>query len=183
MSLQRKIAIPPTRRLTRPGSQQPPVDREQYWPGTLMAFGVIVWLVSFWFIGTRTFIQISELLRWFTLFAFIGNVVPFRYSGLRLGMEKLEWFLFNLLAIGPFLFAFLLTINFFLHGEERVLLVPHGEGLDVVRYWRENGELPMHVPVEFPQQLQLAGTTDRVMVIARGSLGHDVLVQWHSARE
>lgn len=164
-------------------SQQPAVNAEQFWPGTLMALGVFVWLVSFWFIATRTFIQFSELLRWFALFAFAGNLVPYKIIAARLKMERLEWFLFNLLAIGPFLFAIALCCNFFFHGKEIKYLVPQAYGMDVVRYWRENDALPVMIPVEFEEQIQIAGPGDQLLVIAKGSLGYDVMLEWGPARD
>jgi hypothetical protein len=36
-------------------------------------------------------------------------------------MERLEWFLFNLLAVGPFVLSFLLWLNLLVHGEERTV--------------------------------------------------------------
>jgi hypothetical protein len=181
MSLQRKIPGHPQRRPVKLRSQQAPVNAEQFWPGTLMAFGVFVWLVSFWFIGTRTFIQFSELLRWFALFAFVGNLVPYKSIAARSKMERLEWFLFNLLAIGPFLFAIALSCNFFFHGKEMKYLVPQAHGMDLLRYWRENDDFPLMIPVEFEQQITIAGPGDQLLVVAKGSLGYDVLLEWRPA--
>ncbi len=81
-----------------------------------MALGVFVALVSALTVVPWTLIEPVVLLRFFIGLCFIGNLLPYARSGLRLGMERLEWFFFNLLAIGPMLTAFLLWFNFIFHG-------------------------------------------------------------------
>lgn len=93
-----------------------PQPGQQYWPGTLMGVGVFVALVSALTVVPWTLIDISALLRVFVGLCFIGNLLPYAHSGLRLGMEPLEWFLFNLLAIGPLVTALLLWANYLFHG-------------------------------------------------------------------
>jgi hypothetical protein len=142
-----------------------------------MAFGVILWVVAFWSMGTLTLIGHGELLRWFALFAFAGNLVPYRYSGRELGMEQGEWFFFNLLAIGPFLFTLALGINMFFHGPEQLYVVPHAEGMDVHQYWLVNGELPPKFAVESDAERRIR-PGDHMLGIAPGAFGYDVITRW-----
>lgn len=81
-----------------------------------MAIGVFVALVSSLTVVPWTLITPSTMLRSFIGLCFLGNLLPYARSGLRMGMERLEWFLFNLLAVGPLLTALLLWVNFIFHG-------------------------------------------------------------------
>lgn len=94
--------------------------RDRSWPGTLMAFGVFVALVSALTVVPWTLIDHGLLLRFFIGLCFVGNLLPYARSGLRMGMERLEWFLFNLLAIGPLVTSALLWANYFGHGPASV---------------------------------------------------------------
>lgn len=138
-----------------------------------MAFGVIVWLVAFWFLGSRTLIGYSELFRWFALFAFAGNLVPYRFSGLKLGMERGEWFFFNLLAVGPFLFAIGLGTNYFVHSTPESFAVPHRQVPDVHRYWIETGNLPQMKPINEGSRSDHIGWVE--IGIANGIFGYPVI--------
>ncbi|MFT3884786.1 MAG: hypothetical protein QM724_04955 [Flavobacteriales bacterium] len=90
--------------------------KEQKWPGTVMAIGIFVSLFTVLWLGRRTFIPALDLVRVMALCCVVGTLVPYAISGLRLGMEKLEWFLFNVLAIGPLCVSFLLVVNHYVHG-------------------------------------------------------------------
>ncbi len=90
--------------------------RDRRWPGTLMALGVFVALVSALTVVPWTLVEPVVLLRFFVGLCFIGNVLPYARSGLRMGMERLEWFLFNVLAIGPLVTSGLLWANYLFHG-------------------------------------------------------------------
>ena len=128
--------------------QQPAMGdrvRERYWPGNLMALGIFVVVVSFWWVGMRTLITFMLLSKVFAVAAFVGNLLPYARSGARLGMERLEWFLFNLLAVGPLLLSSLLWTNYLVTGPERDYIALTHEGrIDVHRYWINHGELPEH---------------------------------------
>lgn len=91
--------------------------REQYWPGTLMGFGIFIGLASASTVAPWTEIAPGLLFRVFLVLCFAGNLLPYLRSGLWLGMERLEWFLFNLLAVGPIGTSLLLWMNFLVHGE------------------------------------------------------------------
>lgn len=176
------------RRVAGAGHQQRNVEggvREQYWPSTLMALGVITVLAVVLFVGSRTFIGYGTLFRWFALFAFVGNLLPYARSGLMWGMERLEWFLFNLLAVGPFVLSIALLLNFVFHGEEKYYVV-HGSVANdrIPAYWAANGELPPNTPLdgsdgrEPDAVLWRAAPSDRLLGIANGCLGYPVMTVW-----
>jgi hypothetical protein len=185
MDHQRNRTLTRFRRLPGAQHQQVRVEgmaKEQNWPGTLMALGIFAAVFSFWLAGSFTFITYSELGRWFALFAFAGNLIPFRASGLRMGMERLEWFLFNLLAVGPFLFSFCLWLNMGVHGPERYMLVRADPEFDVRRYWLEHDELPAHTVLEnSAEQDGLIPPDGQILGIAKGCLGYEVITTWEAA--
>lgn len=167
--------------------QQPGVEgmaRDQTWPGTWMVFGIFVLLISFWWVGSKTFVTYTALGRWFALFAFAGNLLPYKKVGLRLGMERLEWFLFNLLAIGPFLFSMALWLNLEVHGtESRSIVHASAPNTDVRRHWSEEGQLPPHTPIDGLggselQQMLYAHSGHHILGTAKGCLGYDVITTW-----
>lgn len=101
------------------GHQQRAVNpgvKERYWPGTVMGIGVFVALLSALTVLTWSMVSTVVLLRFFVGLCFVGNLGPHARSGLRLGMARLEWFLFNLVAIGPLGTSALLWVNFLFHG-------------------------------------------------------------------
>lgn len=122
--------------------------REQYWPGTLMGLGVFIALGSMFTVAAWTLIDPMLLLRGLSVLCFAGNLLPYLRSGLWLGMERLEWFLFNLLAVGPIGTSLLLWANFLLHGPATTTehLVARAEaGRTVLTYHFADGYLE-----EFP---------------------------------
>jgi len=119
---QSKEAQPSRPMIPRITRQQPPVEdgvKEQNWPGTVMALGLFVSLCTVIWMWGRTFISGDHLLRWLTLFCAIGCLLPYARSGLRMGMERLEWFFFNLVGVGPLMLSAYLTINHWVHGPVR----------------------------------------------------------------
>ncbi len=98
--------------------------REVYWPGTLMALGIFTALGSLYSVVPWTLIAPDHLFRVFLLLCFMGNLLPVGSVTKRWGMERLEWFLFNLLAVGPLLTSLLLWLNFLGHGP--VTTTEHG---------------------------------------------------------
>lgn len=190
MTLQRNNPLPRTRPIQRRGHQHTAVDasaRDQSWPGTLMVFGIFVVVISFWWVGTRTLVSYMELARWFALFAFVGNLLPYKRVGLRMGMERLEWFLFNLLAVGPFVFSGLLWLNLLVHGPQQFAIIHSDVSLELVRnYWMVNGELPpsepLHLrPGEEPDPSEQYGSVGgHVIGTARGLLGYEVIATYEA---
>lgn len=150
-----------------------------------MVLGIFFLLFSFWWVGTRTLVTYMELARWFALFAFIGNLLPYRAGGLRLGMERLEWFLFNLLAVGPIVFSLLLWLNLGIHGPQRYAVLHFDGEIEAVRhYWMEHQELPNPTPLVVPSGAgpdlgqQLGPVDGRVIGTARGLFGYDVIATY-----
>ena len=165
---------------------------EPQWPTTMMALGLLLFIVLFWTVGQLTFISFTELFRWLALFAFSGNLLPRSWVEKRFAMDRLDWFWFNLLAVGPMIFCGCLLLNFFVHAPEQEILVPGGRGFGLHGYWQEHRELPPHIPIpstisEDPQLLREALTTasldDVVYGIARGSFGYDVITSRTEVRE
>ncbi len=159
--------------------------REQTWPGTWMVFGIFVLLVSFWWVGSKTLITYTALGRWFALFAFVGNLLPYSKVGLRFGMERLEWFLFNLLAVGPFLFSLALWLNLGIHGAERLYVIHvNSPIMDVRRYWLEQDTLPPNTFLGTASddavtgELLQAHAGQLVLGVSPGCLGYDVISRW-----
>lgn len=92
--------------------------RERYWPGTLMGLSIFIVLPTLFTVATWTLMDPMLLLRVLVVLCFAGNLLPYLHSGLWLGMERLEWFLFNLIAVGPLSTCLLLWLNFLFHGPE-----------------------------------------------------------------
>lgn len=91
-------------------------ERDRKWPGTLMAIGVLSLVFNMVTVVRWTLVEPGHLLRALALLCFIGSVLPYRLAAYRWGMARLEWFLFNLLAVGPLVLGLLLWTNFLFHG-------------------------------------------------------------------
>lgn len=155
------------------------IFRESYWPETLMVLGIVFMVASFWGTVPRTLIGYIELLRAFALFAFAGNLLPFRWTGARLAMERFEWFLFNLLVIGPFITGTLLWVNFLFTGPEQLYRLEDEPPRNVRLHWLHSGELPPAQPFR-AGELDLA-PRDHVLGLATGALGYPVIQRWGPA--
>lgn len=164
--------------------QQPAVKggvRDQRWPGTLMGIGIFVAIGSMLGVVPWTLAPPGHLFRLFLALCFAGNLLGYGRSGLRLGMERLEWFLFNLLAVGPLLMSGLLWLNYLAHGPVRT--TDH----DVRAAEHVNGFLTYTFRDDFLQEYPWARRShrdaypivgDRVHVsIAEGLLGVPVVVR------
>jgi len=164
--------------------------REQYWPGTLMAFGLITFIATFWTGQLVTLITFSAMFRWLALFAFAGNLLPYMRSGLVLGMERFEWFLFNLLAVGPFVFSGLLWANFLFRGAP-VAYVMRGDPTrqEFLAHWRSAGELLPGRTLEglsaqlTPEERLKGYVLGPVLWLAPGALGYRVIERWEPAQK
>jgi hypothetical protein len=93
------------------------VDRK--WGGFVMAAGIIVMLAALLLLGKLTLVPLLHLLRALALCCVLLLLIPFRFTAHRLGLERLEWVLLNVLGIGPLVFSTGLALNFLVHGEER----------------------------------------------------------------
>lgn len=179
-------AAPPRRHILAEAKRQhrgvdgprPPRHRvkDQRWPGTVMAVGLFVSLFTLLWLGRRTFIEPLTLLRWMAGLCIAGTLLPYGWSGLRLGMEKLEWFFFNVLAIGPLSISALLAVNHYVHGPVRWTEAPFGA--DLVISTEEGGVITEHRlsgrnDLYFSEEEQEASRSKRFRVgVARGCLGY-----------
>jgi hypothetical protein len=162
--------------------------RDQYWPGTLMAFGLFAFITTFWAGQSLTFITFTSLFRWLALFCFAGNLLPYMRSGLVLGMERLEWFLFNLLAVGPLLFTVLMWTNYLARGEP-VSYVLHGNPsrIDVLSHWHASGELPPGRKLGdilsklTPEEQAKGYVMGPLLQVSQGALGYAVIDDWQTS--
>ena len=159
--------------------------RDNNWPGTTMAAGILILLASFWSVGQLTFISYLMLSKVFATLAVTGNLLPYAWSGLRLGLEKFEWFLFNVLAVGPLVLSALLWVNYGFTGEEKDYAVYLRPRYSVVAHWRATGDLPGNVELDFAhrsyEEVVRAAHESKAaghLVIARGCLGYDVVKHW-----
>ncbi|MBS1583816.1 MAG: hypothetical protein JST66_16575 [Bacteroidetes bacterium] len=156
--------------------RRPPRVKDQRWPGTVMAFGLFISLFTLLWLGRRTFIDALTLLRWMAVLCMVGTLLPYGWSGLRLGMEKLEWFLFNVLAIGPLGLSALLAINHYVHGP--VQWREASLGNDIIVPVEQDGAVVEHrIPGQgffyFPEEELDAATSGRYRVgVAKGCLGY-----------
>ena len=98
-----------------------------YFAQTFMVLGIFVLLLTAYSVCQLTLVSVVGLLRIFFLLCFITLLIPHRYTGKRLGMGMFEWFLFNVLAVGPWSFALIMWGNFFLHGEVESRVYPLNE--------------------------------------------------------
>ncbi len=146
-----------------------------------MGLGVFVALVSFFTVVHWTLIPADPLFRVFLVLCFMGNILPYVRSGSSLGMERLEWFLFNLLAVGPLCTGLLLWLNFLGHGTE-VITYHTVEKVDIgrtkVTYHFADGALertPLARSV-YRDQGEVIGSTMRITQ-ADGLLGIPVMLE------
>ncbi|MEZ4757326.1 MAG: hypothetical protein R2817_10910 [Flavobacteriales bacterium] len=158
MAPQRNNAVGPLLRRSAGHHQQRGVKggvRDQRWPGTLMGIGIFVGLGSMVTVVPWTLIDPGLLFRIFLVLAFGGNLLGYGRAGLRLGMERLEWFLFNLLAVGPLLLSALLWLNYLGHGPE--VVTDH----DVLEVQEVNGFLVYTYRDDFLKEHDLARWSHR----------------------
>lgn len=151
-----------------------------------MAAGVFSAIICMVTVGPWTLVDAVFLFRGLLFLCFAGNLVPYLRSGLVLGMERLEWFLFNLLAVGPLGMGLLLWANFLLHGP--VTVTEHKVGSTSIRggflhYELADGflaEYPYALVVPWSQATEI-GSHLRVTT-AKGLFGVPVLVSKEACR-
>lgn len=151
------------------------------WAQSLMVLGIFAALFTFYSVCQLTLLSVVDLFRLFFFMCFVLLLIPHRYTRKRLGMDKLEWFFFNTLAIGPITFCIVMWANFFVHGEV--------EYRDYSRYSLHRLHSNEHASeltngwIEFNSALTFLGpskgTTVRVGK-ARGIFGIDVVVEKES---
>lgn len=178
MKDQRNKGVARAAAATRAGRQQRGVDRrvkDRKWPGSWMAFGIFIGLYSILYVGHRTIIDLKDLVRGLALLCAVGALLPYAWSGLRMGMERLEWVFFNLLAIGPITMSVLLLLNHYVHGPvhctehrlltDAVMVVDDGrDGVRTVNVPYNEEWIPLGGPEE--------GAVGYRLCMARGCLGY-----------
>jgi hypothetical protein len=96
-------------------------------------------------------------------------------------MSKPFWFMFNLLAIGPFLFCVFFALNAVFTKDLRCYVVPGEMRHGLKAQWIERGELPAWI-LETPgtrvvvgNPRDTAGLDIRVLCVSEGLFGFDVM--------
>ena len=97
-------------------------------------------------------------------------------------MERLEWFLFNLLAVGPFAIQRLPLAEYGRAWPGAAIVLVHADHeFDVRRYWLEHDELPARTVVGGRRRIWtglLRWVRAHVLGIADGCLGYEVITRW-----
>ena len=147
-----------------------------------MATGVVVGAFSLFFLGGRVFLPRWDLVRVLVVCSVVGLLLPYRWTGARLRMEKLEWVLVNVLGVGPWLFTLLLAINLLFHGP--VTCTTHKVAGVYRGFWSVQVELADEAFAEHPHVLRFdparmeAAHMDSLHIcVADGVLGPRVLVR------
>ena len=84
-----------------------------------MALGIILGLAALLLVGKLTLVPLPYLFRAMAPCCVALLLIPFRFTAVRLGLERFEWVLLNVLGIGPLVFSAALLLNFLVHGQER----------------------------------------------------------------
>jgi len=105
-----------------------------------------------------------------------------------LGMERFEWFMFNLLAVGPFTFSILLWFNFGMRGEATIYILDGNYSRqETLSHWRDEGSLPTgrrsdELSGRLTQNEELRGLViGPLLGVSRGALGYEVIDRWETA--
>ena len=178
-------------RYTQREHQQGTVERmarEQYWPGTMMAFGMLTFIAAFWWGQAITFITYGGMFRWLAFFCSVGNLLPYMRSGLVLGMERFEWFMFNLLAVGPLTFSILLGLNYGMRGEATIYVLDGNYSRqETLSYWHDECAYPPGRRMEelsgrlAPSEELRGLVIGPLLGVSRGALGYDVIDRWETS--
>lgn len=165
-----------------PGMRPFPSVKERNWPGTLMVLGIFSAIFTLAWTGRRTVVSIEHLARALALLCVVGNLLPYAWTGLRAGMARFEWFMFNLLAVGPLTICALLLLNAWVHGPVTYATAGFGGGV-TVEVREDDGStrsLVLGWPgnLEFgPDEMRESGTGRYRVGVAKGCLGYWVVVE------
>jgi hypothetical protein len=156
-----------------------PRVRDQRWPSTWMALGIFIGLFTLLWVGYRTVVDTWTIVRGLALFSFVGALLPYAHSGLRMGMERLEWMLFNVLAVGPLLMSLLLWANLLVH--QAPVCSEHGMLSDAKVQLPDEGEGPREVVFARHGWLEMRGEETGAgayrLCVAKGCLGFWVVTE------
>jgi len=151
------------------------------WASWLMILGLFSMIGAFWWVASAVLVTYWVVGRLFCAFAFAGNLFHGDWTHRVLRMSKPYWFMFNLLAIGPFLFCMFFALNGVFTKDPRRYVVPGEMQRGLKQHWIEHGELPAwildspgtRVVVESPRDT--AGMVIRVLRVSHGLFGFDVM--------
>lgn len=146
-----------------------------------MILGLFSMLVAFWWVASAVLVTYWVVGRLFCAFAFAGDLLYGKWTRRVFGMSKPFWFMFNLLAIGPFLFCVFFAMNAVFAKDPRCYVVPGEMRRGLKAQWIERGELPAWV-LETPgtrvvvgNPRDTAGLDIRVLRVSNGLFGFDVM--------
>ena len=147
-----------------------------------MALGIFFALFTFFWVGPRTLVEAELLVKLLVVCGLAMLLLPYRATGLRLGMERFEWFLFNVLALGPTLSGLVLWSNMVFHGPEAVGEARLGQA--IVMELAADGGPAERITLPWPGE-QRFSRDDRTAPgirgwragVARGWTGHAVVVR------
>jgi hypothetical protein len=184
MGDQRNVARVRPRTWRQLAGQQRRVDEEdddRQWPSWLMIIGLFAMIVAFWWVSAVVLVSYWTVGRLFCAFAFGGNLLYGGWTHRVSGMSRGYWFMFNLLAIGPFLFCSFFALNAAFTNGDEAYLVHYERHQDLKGYWIEHGELAPWILsargttflVRSPQDT--VGQQIKVLRISEGLLGFGVM--------
>ena len=146
-----------------------------------MILGLFAMIVAFWWVAGAVLVTYWVVVRLFCGFAFVGNLFYGKWTRRVLGMSKPFWFMFNLLAIGPFLFCAFFAMNGVFTRNPQHYVVPGEMRRGLKQQWVEDGHLPRWI-LETPGTRVLvtnprdtAGLDVRVLRVSTGLFGFDVM--------
>lgn len=146
-----------------------------------MVLGLFSMLVAFWWVAEVVLVTYWTVARLFCGFAFAGNLLYGQWTRRVFGMSKPFWFMFNLLAVGPFLFCMFFALNGALTKDPQRYVVPGEMRRGLKAHWIEYGELPAYI-LETPGTRVVVGTPRdtagmdiQVLRVSRGLFGFDVM--------
>ena len=95
------------------------VVKDWHWTLTVTIIGLFFGMFSLTVAGAETVITKFELSRFAVFCCVVPLLIPMRYYGRWLGINKLHSFLFSVLGIGPIICGIALWMNFFIHQNKR----------------------------------------------------------------
>ena len=147
-----------------------------------MLIGLFSMIVAFWWVASAVLVSYWVVGRLFCGLAFAGNLVYGEKVRGLFSMSRSYWFMFNLLAIGPFLFCAFFGMNALFSSDPRTFIVREPlSGLGIKQHWVEHGLLPPIVIAAPGSTIVLTGTMDpgkrefSVLRLSKGLLGFDVM--------
>lgn len=159
-------------------------DKRQ-WPPALMALGVFATIVTFWWISFTVLVSYWTVARILCAFGFAGNLFYGDWIRERTGFSRSYWFMFNMLAVGPWLFCAFFALNGLFPRSEDFYAWGRASDLEhIKRQWIETDSLPPGltgpgVDVSGVVLVRAWDTAPGFVKVSRGAFGIPVLVGFH----